>query len=107
MWDYVKGFEWRPIANLAINANLKSFPGYWNDTGHTQFNEAATLIDLGVSYALNNSVQFYGLIQNLTNAQFLAQGYTLTSFEGPTVSTTSIPALGMPFTIAAGMRARF
>ena len=106
-WMLNVGVEWRPIANLAINANLKSFPGYWNDTGHTQFNEAATLIDLGASYSLNNSVQIYGLIQNLTNAQFLAQGYTLTSFEGPTVSTTSIPALGMPFTIAAGMRARF
>ena len=42
---------------------------------------------------------------NLDN--YLAQGYTLTSFQGPTVSTTSIPALGMPLWAMVGLRARF
>jgi outer membrane receptor protein involved in Fe transport len=106
-WMLNVGLEWRPIANLVLNANLKSFPGYWNDTGHTQFNEAATLIDVGATYSFSKSLELYGLIQNLTNAQYLALGYTLTSFEGPTVSQTSIPALGMPFTAAVGLRARF
>ena len=45
--------------------------------------------------------------QNLTNYQYLAQGYTLTSFQGPTVSATSIPAMGPPLTASAGMRVRF
>jgi len=46
-------------------------------------------------------------VQNLFNSQYLAQGYTLTSFQGPTVSTTSIPALGMPLWAMVGLRARF
>ncbi len=31
--------EWRPIPELVLTASLKSFPAYWNDTGHTQLNE--------------------------------------------------------------------
>ena len=95
-----------PFPELA-HATLRSFPAYWNDTGHTQLNSAATLIDLGVSYSPAKAVDIYGSIQNLTNANYLAMGYTLTSFEGPTVSTTSIPALGMPLTAIAGLRVRF
>ena len=34
-------------------------------------------------------------------------GYTTTSFEGPTVNATAIPALGMPLTAIVGMRVRF
>ena len=49
----------------------------------------------------------WNLFKNLTNVQFLASGYTLTSFEGSTVSTTSIPQLGMPLTAIAGLRVRF
>lgn len=106
-WMLNLGAEWRPIPELALNVNLKSFPAYWNDTGHTQLNDGATLIDLGASYTLDKSVDIYGAIQNLTNAQYLAQGYTLTSFQGSTVSATSIPAMGMPLTVAVGLRARF
>ncbi|HZP98940.1 MAG TPA: TonB-dependent receptor [Reyranella sp.] len=107
IWTINAGAEWRPIAELALNVNLKSFPAYWANTAHTQLNEAATLIDLGATYSFNKSVDLYGTIQNLTNVQYLASGYTLTSFEGPTVSNTSIPALGMPFTALVGLRARF
>jgi outer membrane receptor protein involved in Fe transport len=106
-WMLNLGAEWRPLPGLVLNANLKSFPAYWNDTGHTQLNGGATLVDLGASYALNKFAEVYGMIQNLTNVQYLAQGYTLTSFEGSTVSATSIPQLGMPLTVVAGLRARF
>ena len=101
------GIEWRPIENLLLTASMKSFPQYWNDTGHTQLNDGATLIDLGLRWSPAKNVDIYGSIQNLTNVQFLASGYTLTSFEGSTVSTTSIPQLGMPLTAVAGLRVRF
>jgi hypothetical protein len=52
-------------------------------------------------------VDIYASVQNLTNFQYLAMGYSTTSFEGTTVSTTSIPALGMPLTVIVGLRARF
>ncbi len=45
------GVEWRPIENLVFTASMKSFPQYWNDTGHTQLNDGATLIDLGVRWS--------------------------------------------------------
>jgi outer membrane receptor protein involved in Fe transport len=106
-WTLNLGVEWRPIPELALNVGLKSFPAYWNNTGHTQMNDGATLIDLGASYSLNNAVEIYGIIQNLTNAQYLATGYSLTSFEGSTVNPTSIPTLGMPLTASIGLRARF
>jgi len=104
---FTAGVEWRPIENLVITASMKSFPPYWNDTGHTQLNDGATLIDLGVRWSPAKDVDVYGSIQNLTNVQYLASGYTLTSFEGSTVSATSIPQLGMPLTAIAGLRVRF
>ncbi|MBN9091519.1 MAG: TonB-dependent receptor [Reyranella sp.] len=106
-WMLTAAAEWRPIADLSINISLKSFPAYWNNTGHTQLNDAATLIDLAMTYSFNKSIDIYGAIQNLTNAQYLAAGYSTTSFEGPFVNPTAIPALGMPLTAAVGMRARF
>jgi outer membrane receptor protein involved in Fe transport len=106
-WMLNLAAEWRPITDLSINVSLKSFPSYWNNTGHTQLNEAATIVDLGVTYALKNSVEIYGAIQNLTNVQYLAAGYTTTTFEGSVVNATAIPALGMPLTAAIGLRARF
>jgi len=104
---FTASVEWRPIENLVITASMKSFPPYWNDTGHTQLNDGATLIDLGVRWSPAKDVDVYGSIQNLTNVQYLASGYTLTSFEGSTVSATSIPQLGMPLTAIAGLRVRF
>ncbi len=99
--------EWRPIPELVLTANLKSFPSYWNDTGHTQLNQGASLLDVGVTYSPAKYVDFYASVQNLTNVQYLASGFTTTTFEGPTVSATSIPALGMPLTAIAGLRMRF
>ncbi|HTP73227.1 MAG TPA: TonB-dependent receptor [Burkholderiaceae bacterium] len=106
-WMLNVGAEWRPVEGLALNVALKSFPAYWNDTGHTQLNEAATLVDIGASFSLAKNAELYASVQNLFNTGYLAQGYTLTSFQGPTVSTTSIPALGMPLWAMVGLRARF
>jgi outer membrane receptor protein involved in Fe transport len=104
---FTAGVEWRPIENLVVTASLKAFPPYWNDTGHTQLNDGATLIDLGVRWSPAKDVDIYGSIQNLTNVQYLAQGYSLTSFEGSTVNASAIPQLGMPLTAIAGLRVRF
>ncbi len=104
---FTAGVEWRPIENLVLTASMKSFPQYWNDTGHTQLNDGATLIDLGVRWSPAKDVDIYGSIQNLTNVQFLASGYSLTSFEGTTVNASAIPQLGMPLTAIAGLRVRF
>jgi len=106
-WMLNLGVEWHPIPELALNIHLKSFPAYWNDTGHTQLNDAATLVDLGASYAIRKGVEVYGIVQNLFNTQYLAQGYTLTSFQGPTVNASAIPTLGMPFMIVGGLKASF
>lgn len=104
---FTAGVEWRPIENLVLTASLKAFPPYWNDTGHTTLNDGATLIDLGVRWSPAKDVDIYGSIQNLTNVQYLAQGYSLTSFEGSTVNASAIPQLGMPLTAIAGLRVRF
>jgi outer membrane receptor protein involved in Fe transport len=104
---FTAGVEWRPIENLFLTASMKAFPPYWNDTGHTQLNDGATLIDLGVRWSPAKDVDIYGSIQNLTNVQYLASGYSLTSFEGSTVNASAIPQLGMPLTAIAGLRVRF
>lgn len=104
---FTAGVEWRPIETLVLSAAMKSFPQYWNDTNHTQLNDGATLIDLGLRWTPVKDVDIYGSIQNLTNVQYLAQGYTRTSFEGSTVSASAIPQLGMPLTATAGLRVKF
>lgn len=104
---FTAGVEWRPIETLVLTASMKSFPQYWNDTNHTQLNDGATLIDLGLRWSPAKDVDIYGSIQNLTNVQYLAQGYTRTSFEGSTVNPSAIPQLGMPLTAVAGLRVRF
>ncbi|MBV8193773.1 MAG: TonB-dependent receptor, partial [Alphaproteobacteria bacterium] len=91
----------------AFTATLRSFPAYWNDTGHTQLNDAATILDLGASWSPAKAVDVYASIQNATNVGYLAQGYKLTSFEGQTVNPGVIPSLGMPLTAIAGVRVRF
>ncbi len=104
---FTAGVEWRPMENLFLTVSMKAFPPYWNDTGHTQLNDGAALVDLGVRWSPAKDVDIYGSIQNLTNVQYLASGYSLTSFEGSTVNATAIPQLGMPLTAIAGLRVRF
>ena len=83
---------------------MKSFPAYWNDTGHTQLNDGATLIDLGVSWSPAKDVDIYGSIQNLTNVQYLAHGLhadVVRRADGQ--CRRPFPALGMPLTAIAGL----
>lgn len=104
---FTAGVAWRPIETLVLTASMKSFPQYWNDTNHTVLNDGATLIDLGLRWSPVKDVDVYGSIQNLTNVQYLAQGYAVTSFEGSTVNASAIPQLGMPLTAVAGLRVKF
>ena len=104
---FTAGVEWRPIETLVLTASMKSFPQYWNDTNHTVLNDGATLIDLGLRWSPVKDVDVYGNIQNLTNVQYLAQVYTVISFEGSTVNASAIPQLGMPLTAVAGLRVKF
>lgn len=97
---FTAGVEWRPIDNLVLTAAMKSFPQYGNDINHAQLNDGATLIDLGLRWSPVKDVDVYGNIQNLTNVQYLAQVYTVISFEGSTVS------LGHPATGHAADRRR-
>ncbi|SJZ80797.1 Outer membrane receptor for ferrienterochelin and colicins [Enhydrobacter aerosaccus] len=106
-WTVTATAEWRPVPEVALTASLRSFPAYWNDTGHTQLNQGATIIDVGASYSPIKNVDLYASVQNLTNFQYLAMGYTTTTFEGPTVNATAIPTMGMPLTVIAGLRAKF
>jgi outer membrane receptor protein involved in Fe transport len=107
VWTATASAEWRPLPELAFTATLRSFPSYWNDTGHTRLNDAATILDLGASWTPAKAVDVYASIQNVTNFQYLAQGYQVTSFEGQAVNPSVIPALGMPLTAIAGLKVRF
>jgi len=70
-------------------------------------NQGATLVNIGFRYQWDKNVQVYGSIQNLFNVNYLAQGMTYTSYQGNTVSTSGVPALGMPQWFTLGVRATF
>jgi len=52
-------------------------------------------------------VQIYGGVQNVFNVQYLSQGLGVTTFEGNTLNTGTVPTLGMPRWFTVGMRATF
>ncbi len=106
-WMLNAGVVWQATSELNLSGQLQSFPSYWNNTAHTQQNDAATLVNVGFRYQLDKTVQLYGSIQNLFNTSYLAQGMTYTTFQGSTVSGSGVPALGMPRWFTLGMRASF
>jgi outer membrane receptor protein involved in Fe transport len=106
-WIATFGGTWQATDTLALAAQIKAFPSYWNNTAHTQKNDGAVLLDLGATYRLNKTVQLWASVQNLANRRYYDQGPTTTTIEGSTVATSSIPALGMPRIITAGVRASF
>lgn len=106
-WVATAGAAWQASAKLGLNLQVKSFPSYWNNTSHTQKNDAATIADLGVTYRLEKSVEIYGVAQNIGATRYYDQGMTYTTTNGSTVSTSAIPALGMPFNVTVGVRASF
>ncbi len=103
----VVGSTWKPVKKLELTLQLKSFPSYWNNTAHTQKNDAATLADLGASYKISSDIELYALAQNIGNFKYYDQGYGYTTTNGSTISSSTIPALGMPFTATVGLRIKF
>jgi len=82
----------------------KTFPAFWNNTSHTQLNSAATLFDLGGSYRVREGLQLYFVAQNIFGRTYYDQGLAVTTTNGSTVSGSTIPALGIPFNMTAGVR---
>ena len=106
-WLVTAGASWRVTDALEVSLQLKSFPSYWNNTSHTQKNGAATIADVGGSYHVNRRLDFYASIQNVGAARYYDQGLAFTKTDGSTVNATTIPALGLPFDLTVGARARF
>ena len=106
-WMIQAGALWQATPALSLTGQLTSFPQFWNNTAHTQMNQGATLVNIGFRYRWDKNVQVYGSIQNLFNVNYLAQGMTYTSYQGNTVSTSGVPALGMPQWFTLGVRATF
>ena len=106
-WLLNLGAAWQATPALNLSVQMKSFPDFWNNTGHTQLNQGATLFDLGFSYQINKTVKLYGAVQNVFNTNYLAQGMTYTTFQGNTVSSSGVPTLGMPRWFTLGVQASF
>ncbi len=106
-WMLNLGAQWQAAPELSLSVQMKSFPEFWNNTGHTQLNQGATLFDLGFNYQVNKTLQVYGSVQNVFNVNYLAQGLTYTTFQGNTVSSSGVPTLGMPRWFNLGVRATF
>jgi outer membrane receptor protein involved in Fe transport len=106
-WMLTGGADWQATPGLQLNLTMRSFPGYWANTSHTQFDSAATVFDLGASYRLWAGSELYLMAQNILNHKYLDQGLGYTSTNGTTVLDTTIPALGLPFNMSGGLRVSF
>ena len=106
-WMVQAGAQWLPTEGLTLTAHVQSFPSFWNNTAHTQLNDGATLVDLGFRYQFDKTVQVYGAVQNLLNTQYLSQGMGYTTYQGSTVSGSTVPVLGLPRWFTLGVRATF
>lgn len=104
-WMANVGVNWRASPNLKLSLQLKSFPSYWNNTAHTQRNDAATIADAGFSYTLNKMWEVYGSAQNIGSKRYYDSGLTTTTRNGSTYSPSGLPVLGMPFNMTVGLRA--
>ena len=106
-WLATAGARWQATDRLSISLTVKSFPSYWNNTSHTQLNDAATIADLGMTYRATPHLDLYASAQNVGSARYNDQGLGYTTTNGTTVSGSTVPALGMPFNLTVGARARF
>lgn len=106
-WVLLLGATWEATPAFVFSAQLKSFPAYWNNTAHTQRNDGATLVDIGVRYRVAKSTELWASVQNVGNRRYFDQGFTTTTIEGSTVNRGGIPALGMPRWVTAGVRTSF
>lgn len=106
-WMLTGGVDWQALPGLQFNLTMRSFPGYWANTSHTQFDSASTVFDLGASYRLWANTQLYVMAQNILNRTYFDQGLGYTTTNGTTVNGTTIPALGLPFNMTGGVRVSF
>jgi outer membrane receptor protein involved in Fe transport len=103
-WTITGGIDWQATPDLTFSLTGKSFPGFWNNTSHTQFNDAATLFDLGGTYRFKDGFDLYFVAQNIFGRRYYDQGLALTTTNGSAISGSTIPALGIPFNVTAGVR---
>jgi outer membrane receptor protein involved in Fe transport len=106
-WMVTAGASWSPIDRLTLSLQVKSFPAYWNNTSHTQRNDAATIADISVAYRVYKTLEVFGVAQNVGSATYYDQGLAYTTTNGSTLSGSTIPALGMPLNLTIGLRASF
>ena len=106
-WTATIGSNWQATSLLKVSTVVKGFPSYWNNTGHTQVAGGATLVDLGFIYKVDKKVEIYGMAQNLFSRNYFDSGYGYTTMNGSTLSTSTIPSLGMPFNMTLGVRTSF
>ena len=104
-WMLNLGANWQASERWTLSLQVKDFPSYWNNTAHTQKDAAAAIFDGGFAFALTARVQIYGSVQNLLDRQYYDSGLTTARMEGGAVSTSGIPALGMPRNFTVGVRA--
>ena len=107
-WIATAGAQWQVAQALQLSLQLKSFGQYWNNTAHSQINQAATLADLGVDYRLSQIFTLFGSAQNIGNRRYYDQGLGYNADGSVNTSASgSIPALGQPFSFLVGARANF
>lgn len=103
-WTVTGGADWQVTEDLMLSLTGKTFPAFWNNTSHTQLNSAATLFDLGGSYRIQEGLQLYVVAQNIFGRTYYDQGLAVTTTNGSTISGSTIPALGIPFSVTGGVR---
>jgi outer membrane receptor protein involved in Fe transport len=103
-WMVTAGADWQVTEAFQVNLTMRSFPNYWNNTSHTQLDNAATVFDLGGSYRVLDNLELYVIAQNIFSKTYYDQGLGYTTTNGSTVAGTTIPALGIPFNISGGLR---
>ncbi|MES2205977.1 MAG: TonB-dependent receptor [Pseudomonadota bacterium] len=107
LWMATAGINWHVTPKVSLSLAAKKFPSYWNNTSHTQLNEAATLADIGATFKYDKNIELFGIAQNIGSKRYYDQGLGYTTTNGSTINTSTIPALGMPFNLTVGFRARF
>lgn len=90
------GGTWRAGRTFDLTMQTKSFPGYWYDTAHTVRNDAATVVDLGLTYHVSSTFDVYVDGRNVGNDIYYAQGAS---------GTTTAPTLAQPSEVSVGVRA--
>lgn len=106
-WMATLAPAWQATPSLKLTLQIKSFPEFWNNTTHTTVNSAATLADVGFAYKFDKAIDIYGSVQNIGSKSYYDQGLTYTNINHTALSTSSVPALGMPLNMTVGVRASF